>query len=461
MKETRTAVRLPDGRLASIAPDLHGILGGAPALVAMAAVLFAGNAAPVVHADQVQTTSASAGQAKNAQATEDENKAYQAIPRDLEFVKRAVLLFEFLEKYPNSKLLQQIDYQHLKMLNRDEYNAYRAARRETDFDKRALMLIDFLDKYPQTKLMEKTDYENIKPLEDQHAAYDVARQESDPQKRAVMLIDFLQKYPKSTLVQNIHYDYPEMMRKASREKKYDVLESLAENWLKIHPEDRNTYGFLAEAANNLGKFEKCARAYEEIYKMEPSSVLAREIYTCYQKTESSSKQIEWAERLSKTLEFKDDYMLHFDLVMRYWKANNLPKAVEHAELTLKSVNPDKQSDAKVKEQVRKVHRICHHIIASDLLEKKVFADAISAYKEALKDEKYAEGYYGIGLCLDNQKAIEDANLYYAMAELMGGESASKAKARLETLYKALHNNTLVGLDKVYQKARESMQETLD
>jgi hypothetical protein len=47
-------------------------------------------------------------------------------------------------------------------------------------------------------------------------------------------------------------------------------------------------------------------------------------------------------------------------------------------------------------------------------------------------------------------------LYYAMAELVDGESGSRAKARLETLYKILHNNTLIGIDKVYQKAKDAL-----
>lgn len=73
-------------------------------------------------------------------------------------------------------------------------------------------------------------------------------------------------------------------------------------------------------------------------------------------------------------------------------------------------------------------------------------------------EKYDQGYYEIGLCMDKQKKVDEASLYYAMAELTGGESAPKAKARLEILYKALHNDTLVGINKVYTKAKELLAE---
>ena len=40
---------------------------------------------------------------------------------------------------------------------------------------------------------------------------------------------------------------------------------------------------------------------------------------------------------------------------------------------------------------------------------------------------------------------------------MGGEEAPRAKSRLEVLYKALHNDTLIGIDKVYKKAKELLE----
>jgi len=260
------------------------------------------------------------------------------------------------------------------------------------------------------------------------------------------------------LAQNVDYEYTQMLKEASRGKKYDLLSALAEKWLQVHPHDKTTYEFIAEAANNLQQYEKYGSILEELYRMGPSSALAKEVYLCYKKTENFDRQREWAEKLSKMPEFQSDYMLHFDLVMKYSKDNNLGKAGEYARLTLKCADAATTTHAQAEAQLQQIRRVCHHIIASDLLEKKNFTDAITAYKEALKAERYGEGYYGIGLCLDNLKEIESANLYYAMAELTGGEDAPRAKTRLEALYKALHNNTLVGIDKVYQKAKDSLTE---
>jgi hypothetical protein len=69
--------------------------------------------------------------------------------------------------------------------------------------------------------------------------------------------------------------------------------------------------------------------------------------------------------------------------------------------------------------------------------------------------------HGIGLCLEDLKEIEEANVYTAMAELMDGEIATEAKARLETLYKALHNNTPIGINQGLPKSRRTIGRVAD
>jgi len=321
-------------------------------------------------------------------------------------------------------------------------------------------LFQFIQKYPQSHLVKRisnADYKNIKMIEDEYNAYYSTRKEPDFEKRAAMLLEFQQKYPQSTLMENIYSDYVDMLKKTLQDKKYELLESLGEKWLTVHPNDAVMCTFVAEATLPLHKYQRCGECLEVVYKIKPSPALAREIQISYQRADNTAKLFEWDEKLFKMPEFEDDYMLRFDLVMRYAKDDNLAKAAEYARRTLKAADlASRQSDTNTKEQLQKVRRACHHVIASDLMEKRNFVEAISEYKQAIKVERYGEGYYGIGLCLENLKEIEEANVYYAMAELMGGEIELKAKARLKTLYKALHNNTLIGINKVYQKAKESL-----
>ena len=339
-----------------------------------------------------------------------------------------------------------------------EVDAYNAARKEPDSKKRALKLLEFLQKYPKSTLMEASDYAEVSVIEAEYNAFYAAGQESDYEKRADRLIEFIQKYQTSTLAGNVDYEYIKMLKEVLRDKKYELLESLGERWLKIHPKDKEVYALVAEATMNLRKYERCADCLEEIYRMEPTPSLAREINVVYQKTKNVTKQLEWADRLFKMPEFDADYMLRYEYMMGFLNTNNLPKAAEYGSLALKSTDLAKNTDKQMEAQWRKVRRASYHVIAINLKENGNFNAAISAFKQAIKAERYGQGYYEIAACQEHQKNVEEAMLYYAMAETMGEETTLKAKARLEILYKALHNDTLIGVDKVYNKAKKMFVE---
>ena len=61
------------------------------------------------------------------------------------------------------------------------------------------------------------------------------------------------------------------------------------------------------------------------------------------------------------------------------------------------------------------------------------------------------------MCQRNQDQIDDAMVSLAKATKFGGEIAPKAKDYLEKLYRAMHNNTLIGIDKIYKKADEEIE----
>jgi hypothetical protein len=304
---------------------------------------------------------------------------------------------------------------------------------------------------PAAQEPEETPYD-----EEEYNAYTSASKEPDLQKRGTMLLDFIKKYPKSALMSYVNADYTNLLHDCSAAKKYEVLKANAENWLKLHPNDVITLGYIADATNNLGDFDKCAECMEEIYKQQPSPTLAKDIFMMYQKTKNLSKQIEWSDRLFKLPEYEADFMLRFDFVSKYTESSNFPKAAEYAQLVLKSADLVKQPNAATQDQIRKVRHACYHVIAMNQFEKDKFAEAITAFTNAIKYERYGIGYYYIGQCLEHLDKVDDAIVAYAESELVGGEAAAKAKARLEQLYKAIHNNNTTGIEKVYRKAKEEL-----
>ncbi|MGW8181528.1 MAG: hypothetical protein ACWGQW_22595, partial [bacterium] len=85
-----------------------------------------------------------------------------------------------------------------------------------------------------------------------------------------------------------------------------------------------------------------------------------------------------------------------------------------------------------------------------------YSEAITFLQRALKAEQYDAAYYFIALSLWKLDKVEDAINSFAKAELLKGNMQTQAKENLEKLYKALHNNTTIGIEKVYKKAQTEL-----
>ena len=301
---------------------------------------------------------------------------------------------------------------------------------------------------------EETPYDD-----EEFGAYEAAAKEPDLEKRGTMLLNFIQKYPKSALMKNIEYSYTSMLKELSATKKYELLQSAAEKWQKLHSNDAATLALIAEAARNLKNYDKCAECYEEIYKMQPQPTLAKEVFEAYQDTNNLAKQIEWADKLFKMPEYDSDFMLRFYFVSKYADSKNYPKAAEYANLALKSADLVKQPKAETQEALSKVRLVCYIVIATNFMEKDKFAEALAAFKKAVQIKPSCELYYSIAQCQENLKDVDSALVSYAKVNLVPcekPETATKAKARLEQLYKAMHNNMTTGIEKIYKKAKEEL-----
>ena len=185
--------------------------------------------------------------------------------------------------------------------------------------------------------------------------------------------------------------------------------------------------------------------------------LAMEIHATYQRTENLSKQLEWADKLFKMPEFDSDYMLRYEYVMKFSKSNNLSRAAEYGQLTLKSADLVVQEDAQTQEQLRKVRRACYHVIASNQMETgELCCSRLSLSSRQSRRSDTGRATTRSEYAWKIRKMSKRLILYYAAAETMGEEDAPRAKSRLEVLYKALHNDTLIGIDKVYRKAKDML-----
>jgi tetratricopeptide (TPR) repeat protein len=297
--------------------------------------------------------------------------------------------------------------------------------------------------------------------EEEYNCYQSATGEAEVVKRGTMLIECIEKYPKSTLMPNFEAGYRSLLFDASNNKKWQELEKLAEQWLKLHPDDYETIAMIATAAANLGHDEKYVQCMEKLYKMKPTSALPLDIAATYLKMKNRAKYIEWAELALKLPENEANFMLRLNLVQEYWEKKDLAKTMEWARAALKSANLVKDPSAETRTQLTAVRHTCYDIIGKISYEQDKYPEAVQAFRQALKVKEYAEGYYFIGRCLHAEKKADDALLWYAKTSSWCerqtkecGEFASKAKENLEKIYKTLHNDTLIGVEKIYRRAKE-------
>jgi len=311
--------------------------------------------------------------------------------------------------------------------------------------------------------------EEVGYTEEEYEAWDAADKEPDILKSGTMLIEFMQKNPESKLVPYAEGSYMRLLAKCVEEKKYQELETLAEQWNAFKPGDDNILRMIAVSAKELKHTEKYLAAIEELYKREPQLNFAREIAALHKEMKNDDKYVVWTEIIMKDPEEASNFLLHYELFNHYTVKNNSAKSMEYTQSTLKAIdqlqNPSAE-EAKIIPDIR--HALNHNLGVAQYTEKKYDA-AISYFMKALKDKKYSNGYYVIGNCLWEQKKVMNAMFAFAKAQQVGESAqasaedksiAPKAKDRMEQLYKAMQNNTLVGIDRRYDRARKMSDEEL-
>jgi tetratricopeptide (TPR) repeat protein len=302
---------------------------------------------------------------------------------------------------------------------------------------------------------EQEDY-----TDEEYDAYEKATTEPDLDKRGTMLLAFMEKYPKSKLKSYIVTAYQTLMYEYQKSQKYAKLEPLAEQWLKYYPDDLQTVAYIAESAQMLGQDKKFLEYGLKIFEQKPSAKLAGYISQSYEKVGDKEKYLEWTQKLFTYPEYDGNYSIRMMFVKKYADEKNLDKAAEYANLALKSLEVAKkqegQSDADFQKDKTTVRRYCYFINGMSLYEKEKYAESIKNLEVALKVERFDAAYYYIGLSLWKLDKVEEAIMAFAKAVVLKGDTSPQAKEHLEKLYKALHNNTVIGIEKVYRRAEAEL-----
>lgn len=296
--------------------------------------------------------------------------------------------------------------------------------------------------------------------EEEYNAYEQAVNEEDMAARADAIIAFMDEYPDSKLGQHVIAAYERMLYDLQQAQDYENLESIAGKW-QDHSENKlRTIGYIAESAQKLGHNEKYIEYALKIFEAQPSASLAYYITEAYKTAGNQEKVEEWTLKLFEYPEFAGDFSMRMQFVDKYAGQGNLSKAAEYSRLALKSFDasekPAETSDADWKKAENSVKFNCNWIIGQNYYSQENYSQAIKQFEQALKYKRSDEPYFYIGHSLWKMDMIEEAILSFAKAEVLNGKTSAQAKEHLESLYKALHNKTTIGIDKVYRRARQQL-----
>jgi tetratricopeptide (TPR) repeat protein len=271
---------------------------------------------------------------------------------------------------------------------------------------------------------------------------------------------FMDEYPESKLTQHVVAAYERMLYDMQQAQDFQNLETIAEKWLDRSENKLRTIGYIAESAQKLGHTEKYIEYGLKIFEAQPSPILAYHITEAYKKAGNQEKAQEWTLKLFEYPEFAGDFGMRMEFVNKYAAAGNLPKAAEYSKLALASFEaaekPAATSDADWKKAENAVKYNCNWIIAQNLYGQKKYSQAIKAFELTLKYKRSDEPYFYIGHCLWKMDKIEEAILSFAKSEVLQGKTSPQAKEHLVSLYKALHNKTTIGIEKVYRRAKKEL-----
>lgn len=296
--------------------------------------------------------------------------------------------------------------------------------------------------------------------EEEYKAYQGITAENDAVKKTGLIVKFMQDYPKSTLQTHVMAAYQGMMGDLQKSQRWAQIVSCGEQFLKVAPADAFTFSMLAtgyQRTNNLKQFVVFgARAYEK----KPDGNLAYYMAKAYKDLQDDVHYLEWAEKALALL--PDNHELLIDMSRSLARANRQAQAAKYARQCVKVLNtapkPEGTDDKVWKDYTNNGLANCYAIVGNVAYEQKDYSTAIANLENSVKYfKRNGLAYYYMGLSYWQQNKVDMAMLDLAKAYLLGGPSAAAAKQHLDNLYKSTHQQTLVGQERVINKAKEELK----
>jgi tetratricopeptide (TPR) repeat protein len=202
-------------------------------------------------------------------------------------------------------------------------------------------------------------------------------------------------------------------------------------------------------------YPKAAEVLEKLYVKNPDKNLLFEMAKIY-KLFNKDKYLEYGQKIIAEIPIEQSFGTAFELVPEYIQKQDMKTATELLTKVL-NVYGDKVPP-NIQETAWNTSRAwAFNVLASGALTSKDYPKAAELFEKVVKfDPKQESAYYLLGQSKWRMKDHEGAINAFAKCVVLGGANSAKARQPMEDLYKALHNNTLDGMDQVLAKAKADL-----
>jgi len=295
---------------------------------------------------------------------------------------------------------------------------------------------------------------------DEYKAYQAVTSEADPSKKADLAITFLKDRAESTLRQHVVAAYQEVMNGLQSGEKWNDVITVGDRYLAVVPDDIFTISLQATAYQKTGNNAKFVAVAEKVFAKNPTSNLAYYITKAYLDQKNEAKFLQWGEKTVEML--PDNHEILLELTRKFGEASKNAQAAKYARQCVKAIQaaakPETASEKDWKLYTNNTLATCYNVIGNVDFVSQNFAAAITNLENSLRYYPKNEiAFYRLGESYWRVQKIDLAMKNYAKAYLLKGKTSAAAKQQLDNLYKSTHQNTLVGQERVIEKAKSELQ----
>ncbi len=298
------------------------------------------------------------------------------------------------------------------------------------------------------------------PTEEEYKTLQEIQAENDAARKTDLIIRFLKEKPKSSYRDYIVTEFKRTIVELRKEKRWSQVIALGEKFMGVVPNDSFTVAEMAAAYSQTGNIKGFATFGEKAYASDPSPQLALAIAKAYQSLGNDAKYMQWGEKVLAS--DPDNVEILGDMTRRALAAQNMTQAVKYARMCLKAL-PKATKSPDMNEEVWKnttdnIYATAYGALGAHAFQSKNYSEAIKNLDSAVKHYKRNEvAYYYLGMSYWQQNKLDAAMLNFAKAYLIKGSISASAKKYLEQLYAASHRNSLVGINRVIERAQKDLR----